>query len=695
MESHSQAQGEQQEEVGTASTPSSVPNTSGAGKGFVLSRRQMLGTLSAGGALVASGALSAGTFGVAHAATQTPALAALQMQPVLSLAARKQTLIGIGYETWFMQGYNQATTIPTWNSREATPVLGLYRSDDPKVIQQHAEWISQAGYDFIMVDWSNNLSTNWTNGVAAAIIAGTDALFKVYAQLHKHPKIALLIGTDDAGAVSTANFNAQIAEIKSKYLNNPAYQAMLQTYQGKPLLSIFRGPAGDNPPTWTDPDFTVRYMTAYHEIAGDAAGQWSWIDRTPLISGPQTKVSDFGGGVILEGEKQNSGAPPAITTGHTLGQSFTFTGKALTQITALLAIFNHPGTGATMTLYSGTPETTLTQVASQVFTNLADNAWITFNVPPQPAGKYYLELSNPVGTPTWWYYTGTVVDVGGTQYIDRKAQPANQEFTFTFFGTSNGSGGLNGWQVGPGWSLQTNGSGPFTLQAPEGTFPSTKGSTTPGSLDSPAFAITGTFLNFYAAGSDKADNSGQQNYFLLKDAATGEVLRQAHTPGTILYFTPISWDVRDLKQRQVIFEAHNVNATADSWMAFCNVTQVSAEFSVAAPGTPGNVTVTGLSGYGAYDSKARNSGATLVQFMQQIFNYQPDVMLIQQWNEFGQPDQDNVPFSNDIEPTVMKHKLGNESDGWDFYYLNLVTELIRQYRNGDPVPHVQLDTLYP
>src|SRR5579883_2527425 len=148
MESRYQEQGQHWDKADLTSPHPSTPHEPGSGKGLVLSRRRMLGTMGIGGALAASGALTAGTFGVANAA-QVPT-AAPQLQPVISLPARKKTLIGIGYETWFMPG------AVSWNLREATPTLGLYRSDDPKVIRQHAEWISQAGYDFIMADWSNN-----------------------------------------------------------------------------------------------------------------------------------------------------------------------------------------------------------------------------------------------------------------------------------------------------------------------------------------------------------------------------------------------------------------------------------------------------------------------------------------------------------------------------------------------------------
>ena len=50
--------------------------------------------------------------------------------------------------------------------------------------------------------------------------------------------------------------------------------------------------------------------------------------------------------------------------------------------------------------------------------------------------------------------------------------------------------------------------------------------------------------------------------------------------------------------------------------------------------------------------------------------------MIQQWNEFAAPDQYGVEASNDIEPTVAHRLDGPYSDGWGYYYLDLVTKLI-------------------
>lgn len=81
---------------------------------------------------------------------------------------------------------------------------------------------------------------------------------------------------------------------------------------------------------------------------------------------------------------------------------------------------------ATLTLYSGDPSGTLTPIASQRFTNIVNNSWNYLTFPAVPAGTYYLELSDPVGTPAWWYQSGPLtngVDLGGHAFANRVVQP--------------------------------------------------------------------------------------------------------------------------------------------------------------------------------------------------------------------------------------------------------------------------------
>ncbi len=472
--------------------------------------------------------------------------------------ARGSTLFGIGYETWFEPGVN------AWGSAEAKPMLGYYNSNDTGVITQHAKWLSDAGFNFILIDWSNNLGANWQNGVAEKIIGATMKLLQVYTVLPRHPSFVLLLGLDN-GEVGTANFNAQIDLINTRILANPNYASMWQQFSGKPLLPIYRGPAFAPPPSYANNSFTVRWMSAFHESTTNPWGDWSWLDRQPIVNGPMFPVSPFS------------------------ASSF---------------------------------------------------------------GK---------------------------------------------------------WKADSNWSL---GSGPFPgSYAPYATT-EPSGDKAGGSLTSPPFAVTERTLTFNVAGVDffqtthtdysLADKLSNRNLFFLRDARTGQVLRHAEPP-QLVGATPFAepptfamrqWDVSDLLGREVIFQAVN-NSTMGpqlGWLAVGNVALTRNEQLSAAVAVGGNE---GPASFTDWDAHVRNSGSTLVRFAQTAYQYEPDVVLIQQWNEFLAPDQQSVEGSNDIEPTIITGLDGPASAGWGTYYLDLSTSVIRQYRQGFRIPHVTLDTLYP
>lgn len=65
-------------------------------------------------------------------------------------------LVGVAYSTWHQS--------ENWENVWGKPKLGFYRSDDEKVICQHGKWLTEAGVDFIFVDWSNFAAWRADNG---------------------------------------------------------------------------------------------------------------------------------------------------------------------------------------------------------------------------------------------------------------------------------------------------------------------------------------------------------------------------------------------------------------------------------------------------------------------------------------------------------------------------------------------------
>ena len=208
-------------------------------------------------------------------------------------------LVGITYATWF--------PFPTaWSDDGGcvwgTPELGFYDSADPAVIRQHAEWLADAGVDFILIDWSNNIdASNPARRDLHAIEEATEALFDVYAQLPRHPRIAIMIG-GGGGRENYTNgrIQAKADQVYAAFINNPRYRRLYQNYRGRPLLVDYVGtpcPFSSGVVPWDDGRFTVRHMTGFLSdqpvlLSADRVsrfGFWSWEDRGaqsyPVVDG--------------------------------------------------------------------------------------------------------------------------------------------------------------------------------------------------------------------------------------------------------------------------------------------------------------------------------------------------------------------------------------------------------------------------
>lgn len=184
---------------------------------------------------------------------------------------------------------------------------------------------------------------------------------------------------------------------------------------------------------------------------------------TATVTGDTLRLANIQtvGAPYTVAQSNNNGAPPPLPQGHTYGQSFTVLAGFFNRVGALLATYGSTTSGVTMTLYQGQPDGALTSVASQTLTDMKDNTWVYMDVPPQPGGVYYLELSNPVGTPTWWDESGATADVGGSAYADRQPQAGRLQ---TFQATGYNQGAPASWQLtlrgkrlGSHYTLDANG----------------------------------------------------------------------------------------------------------------------------------------------------------------------------------------------------------------------------------------------
>ncbi|MHB1461648.1 MAG: hypothetical protein ACYC1M_10235 [Armatimonadota bacterium] len=126
------------------------------------------------------------------------------------------------------------------------------------------------------------------------------------------------------------------------------------------------------------------------------------------------KAEDSRGGEVAAARNYEISMP--LQPGHTLGVSF----NAIRDFQkAGIVSFGNPGCGMTLSLYDKQGGKLLAQ---KVFASLPAEQWITLDT-DQPAGGYYLEVSNPTGVPTG-VYGSAVAKEGVTVYTDGKATPS-------------------------------------------------------------------------------------------------------------------------------------------------------------------------------------------------------------------------------------------------------------------------------
>lgn len=219
-------------------------------------------------------------------------------------AAPGSRLVGIAYSPWFPPTVWGSHGGCTWG----TPQLGPYNSSDPAVIRQHGQWLADAGVDFILIDWSNNIDYPGDPGRTdlKAIEDATAAVFATFAQMPARPKIAILIGSPSkAEDYTNGRLQAKADQVHRSFVADPAFGPLYQTFRGKPLLVDYAGTPTLFPhglPPWDDGRFTVRHMTGFvseqpNLLNGRVSkyGYWSWEDRGeqtyPVVDGvPEAMV---------------------------------------------------------------------------------------------------------------------------------------------------------------------------------------------------------------------------------------------------------------------------------------------------------------------------------------------------------------------------------------------------------------------
>lgn len=200
--------------------------------------------------------------------------------------------VGIAYSLWCDMDW--------WDDVWDLPLDGPYDSRDRNIIRKHATQLSDAGVDFIWIDWSNNIRYDrdslWTDGGHLDRVEdATYILFDEYKKMDDkgmpHPLISIFIGTSGSPeGLSDGRLQRKADQVWNDFAGNPRYSSLMECYEGKPLLVVYvdtPSPWPNGLPEWNDERYTVRFMTGYISEQSNLRtedriskyGYWSWEDR--------------------------------------------------------------------------------------------------------------------------------------------------------------------------------------------------------------------------------------------------------------------------------------------------------------------------------------------------------------------------------------------------------------------------------
>ncbi len=180
----------------------------------------------------------------------------------------------------------------TWNSAQAVPLVGFYRSWDRDVLRQHLIWLAESGEDFLLVDWSNQMAgcKHWDERTDNdnEVVHSTTMLLEAMAALRDEglvvPRMTIFLGLNNAPTTTVSAVNEESLWVYHNYVRNPRFRGLFLEYLGKPLLFVFNSGG----PDWLkntkqvpvdDRHFTIRWMSAQHQgNRHNEAGYWTWMD---------------------------------------------------------------------------------------------------------------------------------------------------------------------------------------------------------------------------------------------------------------------------------------------------------------------------------------------------------------------------------------------------------------------------------
>ena len=226
--------------------------------------------------------LIAGTMAPAGGLWSNTVQVRVDWRKLQTLPKNPDQLIGFQWEEWFTPNNCY------WQTAQAVPLMGFYSSFDTNVLRQQAIWMIEAGADFIMADWSNNVwyLDDWEKhgeGINELVLTTTlmlETLAKMRDEGQEVPKFTLLTGICYTEPEGPKVVNDQLNFIYQTYLRNPRFAGLWQEFDGKPLVTMLDLPAVFvQRGVKLDDQFAIRYVGANLEASkAEKFGHWSWMD---------------------------------------------------------------------------------------------------------------------------------------------------------------------------------------------------------------------------------------------------------------------------------------------------------------------------------------------------------------------------------------------------------------------------------
>lgn len=148
----------------------------------------------------------------------------------------KRYLVGAYYYLWFPDNFQKKGYLRGFLNPPQTPVLGMYNSSDPAVVERHIAWCSRYGIDFLVIDWwptRPQQNKVLEEGFLRAANIGDIrwCIFYETQALGVDRATGTIIWTEE----KIDRFISDLLELSSTYFNHPGYLKIA----GRPVIFLY------------------------------------------------------------------------------------------------------------------------------------------------------------------------------------------------------------------------------------------------------------------------------------------------------------------------------------------------------------------------------------------------------------------------------------------------------------------------